>query len=145
MKLGCRAAENLILSDDVLAAASLTAAAVNERIEAWLTAHTDHPAAAEMVAFRDGGFDRKGADLKSIRNVLTGMILNSNKSWEVLAGQAIGRLAKIGVESWPPSPHSLQSYLGAKTVSSLLNRLPGTASGAEALAASAPHGRRPAR
>ena len=120
MKLGCRAAENLILSDDVLAAVRLTPIQLKERIEAWLTSNADHQDAAAMAAFRDGGFDRKGADLKVIRNILTGMILNSNKSWEVLAGQAIGRLAKSGAAPWPPPPHSLQSYLGDKAVANLL-------------------------
>jgi ABC-type multidrug transport system ATPase subunit len=119
MKLGCRAAENLILSDDVLNSMSITWEEAKSRIEDWLSANADRPRFNEMKAFRDCGFDRKAADLKDIRNVLVGVILGSNKSWEVLAGQAIGRLAAKGA-SINPTPDSLQDYLGPKTVGNLL-------------------------
>jgi len=115
MKLACRAAENLILSDDVLAGQSLTWEQIQGRIAEWLEHNPEHPASGAMADFRASGFDRKTADLKRIRNLLTGAILDSNKSWEVLAGQAIGRLAVNGVVT-SPGDNSLQAYLGTKTV-----------------------------
>lgn len=118
MKLTCRAAENLILSDDVLTAQSITWEGAKGRIVEWLARNVEHPASDAMDAFRMDGFDRRGADLKRIRNILTGVILNSTKSWEVLAGQAIGRLAANGIET-NPDENSLQAYLGTKTVETL--------------------------
>ncbi|HEY5342689.1 MAG TPA: AAA family ATPase [Solirubrobacteraceae bacterium] len=119
MKLACRTAENLIVTDEVLAGCDLDWQEASRRIEDWIAANEAHPRYDAMVAFRDGGFDRGGSDLKDLRMLLTGVILNSTKAWEVLVGQAIARLEKAG-DGATPAEGSLESFLGSKTVATLL-------------------------
>ena len=119
MKLACRTAENLILTNEVLAACGLDWQEARKRIEDWIAGNEAHPRYDAMVTFRDGGFDREGSGLKDLRMLLTGVILNSTKAWEVLVGQAIARLEKRG-DGTTPAEGSLESFLGSKTVATLL-------------------------
>src|SRR5579863_1508262 len=109
MRLSCRAAENLMLSDDVLASAQKDWPTFQESVIAWVAANTNHQYHADMQAFIGGGFDRKGHDLKAVRNILVGLI--SNKPWEVLVGQQI---ATLSVNPIAPTEGSLGDYLGEK-------------------------------
>lgn len=114
MRLACRTAENLLLTNEVLGLAGTTWAELEPLIESWLasqSAHKHHPA---MLAFKAGGFARKDADLKEIRNDLMG-IIGESKPWEVLVGQAIGTLA-AGAST---SATSLKSFLGERVCSEL--------------------------
>jgi energy-coupling factor transporter ATP-binding protein EcfA2 len=120
MRLACRAAENLFLTDEVLASCGLGWTEAKSRIDTWLDANQSHDRYALMLAFRDSGYDRKSFDLKEIRMVLVGMILNSTKPWEVLVGQAIASLQQPTNAVWAPAEDSLLSYLGEKTVRQLL-------------------------
>jgi energy-coupling factor transporter ATP-binding protein EcfA2 len=119
MKLACRTAENLILTNEVLAGCGLDWQEARTRIEEWIAANESHPRYDAMIRFRDGGFDREGADLKDLRMLLTGVILNSTKAWEVLVGQTIARLEK-SADGTAPMEGSLESFLGSKTVATLL-------------------------
>lgn len=119
MRLACRAAENLLLTDDVLASCELDWSEACRRIQSWLEANPSHARYSEMRAFQDAGLDRKSSDLKDIRMVLLGMVLNSAKPWEVLVGQAIGRLRRPAADA-AVAPDSLVSYLGEKVVRALL-------------------------
>jgi hypothetical protein len=67
-----------------------------------------------MAAFA-AGFDRLGADLKPIRNVLT-MLIGTNKPWEVAVGASIA-----GLMTNPPiaGPTGLAAFLGPKLVQAL--------------------------
>lgn len=114
MRLHCRAAENLLLSDDVLALAGTDWTTVEAKVNEWLDKTPVHPKRDEMQAFKDSDFDRLGFDLKEIRMLLAGEMIATNKPWEVLVGQAIA--------SCRPSvdPHSLATYLGAKSANHLL-------------------------
>lgn len=114
MRFHCRAAENLMLSDDVLTSAGTDWATVEAKVNQWLDKTPEHPKRAVMQAFKDGGFDRRGFDLKEIRILLVGEMIASNKPWEVLVGQAIGTCAPSANE------HSLASYLGEKVRTNLL-------------------------
>jgi len=115
MRLGCRAAENLMLSDEVLALAGIDWPAVQKRIGEWAVANGGHQYHSEVKAFIDGGFDRKDFDLKTIRNILIGLF--SNKPWEVLVGQAIAALPRSG---GPAKAGSLRDFLGDKLCKSVL-------------------------
>lgn len=110
MRLSCRAAENLMLSDDVLALAGTDWPSLREAIDAWIANNGGHKFHGEMVSFRDASFDRKGFDLKNVRNILVGLI--SHKPWEVLVGQTIARVVKNG--GGFAGDHSLSAYLGEK-------------------------------
>jgi predicted ATPase len=117
MKLECRAAENLLLSDDVLNRLGLDWNTLTGRIEDWLSHNQGHSHYNSMNDFRDSGFDRKNYNLKVIRNDLMG-IIESSKPWEVAVGQRIATLSCVDT----PSAHSLQAYLGEKLTSNLLQR-----------------------
>jgi hypothetical protein len=94
MRLSCRAAENLMLTNEVLASVGTDWGAFQEKVRQWTDANGTHQYHRDVQAFINGRFDRKGHDLKSIRNILIGLI--TNKPWEVAVGQAIGRLALAG-------------------------------------------------
>jgi energy-coupling factor transporter ATP-binding protein EcfA2 len=115
MRLSCRAAENLMLSDEALAAAGTNWTELQEGIRCWVQSNTGHRFHADMRAFVDSGFDRKGHDLKTIRNILIGLM--STKPWEVLVGQTIAALSRSG---GPNTEGSLRDYLGAKVCENLL-------------------------
>jgi predicted ATPase len=115
MRLSCRAAENLMLSDDVLVSAGSTWEQLQADILIWIAGNPFHKYHANMKAFADLGFDRSGADLKEIRNIILGLI--SNKPWEVLVGQSIATLAKAPTAA---AANSLREYLGAKVCNHLL-------------------------
>ncbi|MER8384379.1 ATP-binding protein [Mesorhizobium sp. M0959] len=112
MRLSCRAAENLMLSDEVLASTGVTWPGLETLIGSWLKVNQDHQYYAAMQEFVDGGLDRKVHDLKSIRNILVGLM--SNKPWEVLVGRAIAALANGKPAKGPVAPGSLSDYLGEK-------------------------------
>lgn len=115
MRLGCRAAENLMLADETLALAGMSWPTLQERITQWAAANGQHQYHADVRAFIEQGFNRKRHDLKTIRNVLIGLF--SNKPWEVLVGQAIAQLA---LNDGPAAPNSLRDYLGPKVCVRLL-------------------------
>src|SRR3989344_2731270 len=118
MKLCCRNAENLLLTDDVLEALSITWDQVKERIETWLTTNPQHPHFSVMNGFKGADFDRKNYDTKEIRNDLMG-IIGSSKPWEVVVGQTIANV------TWNDSTNfdedgKLMSFLGKKVTENLL-------------------------
>ena len=115
MRLNCRAAENLMLSDDALALAGTDWATIEARIHEWLNTGPSHAKREIMEKFRDEGFDRIGFDLKEIRMLLIGTIIETNKPWEVLVGQAIAQMTRS------TGQHSLSTYLGEKVCSNLLS------------------------
>jgi len=118
MRLSCRAAENLMLCDDVLQSVNLTWEQVKERIGAWLPANGSHPRYEFLKKFVDDGFDRKMADLKELRNLLL-VILDTTKPWEVLVGQVIARQRKPASDA-VISEDSIVAYLGKKATENLL-------------------------
>lgn len=115
MRLSCRAAENLLLSDETLARLGIDWNALTLKIEEWIQNNSEHSHHQVMAAFRDGGFDRKMFNLKKIRNDLMG-IIESSKPWEVVVGQTIATTVYID----NPVPNSMQDYLGVKLVCALL-------------------------
>lgn len=115
MRLSCRAAENLLLSDESLERLGTDWKTLKPKIEAWIENNTHHSHHQVMSEFRDGGFDRKMFNLKKIRNDLMG-IIESNKPWEVVVGQTIATNEYID----NPLDNSIQDYLGSKLVCAIL-------------------------
>ena len=115
-RLNCRAAENLLVTDEVLSQCSIAWVDLETRILAWLDRSEAHPHYIAMKAFADSGFDRLNANLKDVRNDLAG-IMGSNKPWEVIVGQAIVAL----IDNLPSiSPYSLRKFLSARVCEHLL-------------------------
>ena len=116
MRLSCRAAENLLLSDDALARLGTNWGELQNKISQWLERNPDHPHYNDMDQFSEQGFQRKTFNLKSIRNDIMG-IIGSNKPWEVVVGQAIGTMNVV--ENC--SENSLQNYIGQKIIDNIFN------------------------
>lgn len=115
MRLSCRAAENLLLSNESLARLGIDWNTLESKIEAWIEKNPDHSHHQIMSKFRDSGYDRKMFNLKKIRNDLMG-IIESSKPWEVVVGQTIATTEYID----KPLANSIQDYLGSKLVCALL-------------------------
>jgi energy-coupling factor transporter ATP-binding protein EcfA2 len=115
MRLFCRAAENLLLSDDVLVSLGTDWTKMMTAMDYWLLKYPEHPQHEAMNAFKSGGFDRLGSDVKALRNIFM-MLAGSNKPWEVAVGQAIAGLVSGNASN---SDHSLTTYLGPKLVDAL--------------------------
>lgn len=113
-RLNCRAAENLLVSDDALNELGTDWAALQAGLEKWIRDNPEHPRYATAVAFRDSGWNRRQFNLKHLRMVIVG-ISGSTKPWEVAVGQSIARLneRRFG------GPDSLEEYLGPKIVGGL--------------------------
>jgi hypothetical protein len=114
LRLSCRAAENLLLTDDCLCRLKISWTVLVRKIDEWVAKNPDHPHFTEMKQFKDSGYDRKNWSLKEIRNDIMG-IIGSNKPWEVVVGQTIGLL--VCQDEAPEN--FLQNYLGKKTVTAL--------------------------
>ncbi|MBI5122801.1 AAA family ATPase [Candidatus Roizmanbacteria bacterium] len=119
MKLSCRTAENLILTNQVLQSLTLTWDAVKQKIDDWLSTNQAHSKFTTMQSFKDGVYARKDFDLKDIRMLLVGSIFATNKPWEVLVGQTLGNLKKTKTINYDEDG-SIFSYLGQKVVENLI-------------------------
>lgn len=118
MKLSCRSAENLLLTNEVLQALSINWEQLKEKINGWLENNSEHQNFIVMNSFKNGDFDRKNYDIKEIRNDLMG-IIGSSKPWEVVIGQTIANLI------WNSSTRfdqdgSIYSFLGEKLIKNIL-------------------------
>lgn len=118
LRLQCRAAENLLLTDEVLSAAGLDWAEAQRRVAEWVTRNDQHSRWNLVKNFIDDGFNRREYDLKDIRNVLVGDVLQSAKPWEVLVGQAIAGLARDPIAA-SSNEGSLETFLGEKVIGAL--------------------------
>lgn len=116
MRLSCRSAENLMLSDDVLESLGQDWTSFQMMLGTWANANKSHQYYTDVQAFITAGCPRKSHDLKSIRNILIGLM--TNKPWEIVTGQVIGRLAKS--QSVHGGDGSLQDFLGEKVTQNLL-------------------------
>jgi len=111
LKLACRASENLLLSDDVLAHFGIEWVALQRSISEWIELNHRHPRHEAMRLFAEDGFQRMTFDLKPIRLLLVDL-MGSNKPWEVVVGQALGMLTPSSLRN--PSSGSMAEFLGEK-------------------------------
>ena len=117
-RLHCRAAENLVLTDDVLAACGTSWPAFREHLDGWLSRNESHSRAATVRELLEGN-DRRNSDLKRIRNLLLGE-LDTTKPWEVLVGQAIWVAFR---DRQGGGPDSISAYLGTEFVGAVQGQL----------------------
>lgn len=118
MKLSCRNAENLLLSDEVLASLSTDWDSLKNKIQAWLSVNGKHTHYPMMKKFQDGGFDRKHFNIKEIRNDLVG-IMASSRPWEITVGKVIASLV-LNNSSEFISEGKIFTFLGEKVVRNLI-------------------------
>ena len=120
LRLACRTAENLILSDEALSVAKTGWSDLENGIQKWMSDNPNHQHFQYMTSFRDSGFNRKDANIKKIRNDLLG-IIGTTKSWEVLVGQTIGRLSESQLDH--KVSNSIANFLGKNVIDCLLSGL----------------------
>ncbi len=115
-RLSCRNAESLILTNEVLAILGTTWETMKQRIRDWIDDpnNIEHEDYETIVAFRNGGFQRKSFNLKDIRNILI-YFSRSRKPWEIAVGQAIGNLTWTYQTNFTEDG-SLNNFLGEKLV-----------------------------
>jgi predicted ATPase len=89
-KLACRAAENLLLTEEVLKELEIDWKDLQIKINEWLSSNPSHPHHAIMTIFSKN-YDRKDFDLKEIRNDLM-HIIGKPIAWELAVGKTIGKL-----------------------------------------------------
>lgn len=118
MRLRCRNAENLLLSDESLELLGITWDQLKERIEIWLETQTSHNHFSTMKGFKDSSYDRKNYDIKQIRNDLIG-IIGSEKPWEVTVGQTITKLHWNDDSNFDEDGKMI-AFLGEKIVKNLI-------------------------
>ena len=114
MRLSCRNAENLIVTDDVLDELGTDWPSLQAGVEKWIADNPTHSRFTSAKAFQDSGWDRKNFQLKELRMVIVG-ITGSTKPWEVAVGQAIAKMD----QNRYAGEHSLADYLGEKVVTQL--------------------------
>ena len=117
-RLVCRAAENLILSDEVLHSLGLNWDTLKGQLDNWIDSRAGHPRFDKMKEFQDSRYDRLSFKLKEIRNILIGET-GSSKPWEVAVGQIIGKLAK-GEITKDFSEGKISSFIGKKLINELI-------------------------
>lgn len=114
-RLNCRAAENLLLSDNTLALLGTNWNAMISAFEKWISDNPEHPQATSFAQFKESGWDRRNAIVKPLRNLIVA-IAGSEKPWEVAVGQAIAGLANSSNQN---TENSLADFLGTKLVNAL--------------------------
>ncbi len=112
-RLNCYAAENLILSDDVLSLLGTNWDEMKESIAKWLREKPNHPKHAEMQAFAEK-FDRQNHKVKDLEVIFI-YLSRKSKPWEVVVGQAIANLNSGSNKA----KGSLADFLGPKIVEAL--------------------------
>lgn len=118
LRLSCRSAENLILSDEALQSIGKDWSETQQLFDTWLVSNVSHIHYQNMKDFKDGGYDRKDFSLKEIRNDIMG-IFGISKPWEVVVGQTVASL-KWRVNTDFNKDGGIFSYLGEKTVKNIL-------------------------
>ena len=117
MKLSCRNAENLLLSNEVLEKLGLRWDDLKKKIDDWIEKNIKHPHYFVMQQFKQSKYDREKFDLKEIRNDLMGIVGNS-KPWEVVVGQVIANL-NWDKETDFSREGSIYNFLGEKIIKNL--------------------------
>lgn len=119
LKLQCYAAENLLLSDEVLKYLSMDWGTLISKMDQWVTENKDkHAHYSAMLAFKNAKYDRRMCNLKEIRTDLM-HIIGSNKPWEVAVGQVLGKLV-VNQEVDFAKDGSIFQFLGEKIVTTLI-------------------------
>lgn len=117
-RLRCYAIENLLLTDECLAVLGTTWAGLQESVRDWLGRNPTHRDAAFLAKLVEDPDRMRNVKIKSIRQLVCA-VAGSSKPWEVIVGQALGRL---DADAHNPStdPTSVVSFLGSAAAQALL-------------------------
>ena len=116
-RLGCYAIENVLVTDESLAVLQTTWPAFSEKAERWLAENKGHKD-AELIRELTASDERlRHAKIKPIRQLICALC-ESQKPWEVVAGQAIGGLAPESVNQ----ESMLADFLGRNMLKEVMFR-----------------------
>jgi predicted ATPase len=107
VRLNCYAIENLLLTDECLAAYGHTAESFRKSIQDWAAQRPAHQATQGLKLLAERFEDRRLIKIKEVRNVLVAL-LGTEKPWEVLVGQVVAK----NLETPNESKNSIHEYLG---------------------------------
>ena len=110
MRLNCRDAENLLLTDEVLASLGTNWGDLEMRLRHWYETAANHPHHDAAAAFLGSGANRQTGDIKQLRNDLM-FLIGSDKTWEVAVGSVLGKLRSL---QFSTETGSVFSFLGPK-------------------------------
>lgn len=113
-RLQCYAAENLLLTDDVLKSFGIDWIEFKYRTNSWCKANSDHKYTNELIRLIDSDTRLRNNKIKNIRQLIPA-ILESKKPWEVHVGQTLGRIDN----SSGSNSHSLVEYVGENALKAI--------------------------
>jgi hypothetical protein len=112
VRLNCYAIENLLLTDECLAAHGFTDSTFESILEKWIMEFSQHQAIDSAKELLESFGKRRTMKIKDLRNIVVAL-LGSTKPWEVIVGQLI---AKGSSSAFQKSENSICNYLGPKAV-----------------------------
>lgn len=110
-RLQCYAAENLLVTDDVLASLNSDWPNFVQKVGAWCEANSTHKDVAALRTLAKSQDRLRDTKIKDLRQVIPS-ILGSKKPWEVHVGQTLGRITA----TTPRGPHSIVEYVGSEAL-----------------------------
>lgn len=116
-RLECYAMENLLVTDECLEAMGSTWSSFVAASNEWLnhnTSHRDADLLRELINSQDRLRHKK---IKDIRNLICG-VLGEKKIWEIVVGQVIGGIAKVGIDE----TKMVVQFFGADALRALIER-----------------------
>ncbi len=113
MRLNCRTAENLLLTDDVLQIMETSWPTLQKKIADWIAVNESHCHRADMQVFAEK-WDRRNGSIKRLRNTILG-ITGYSKDWEIAVGQAMAGLGPAAEKG----DGSLADFIGPKACQAL--------------------------
>jgi len=116
-RLQCYAIENVLLTDECLATLGTTWDGFREKAQCWLDENPGHKDVALVKSLIDSDDRLRDTKIKVIRQLVCS-IMGISKPWEVVVGQAIGKLNSYEAST---SPSALLSYLGESAARVLLS------------------------
>ncbi|EGQ7992769.1 AAA family ATPase [Vibrio vulnificus] len=115
-RLQCYAIENLLLTDQVLTQLGTTWDDFQALAAEWLEHNSQHRDCLKIRALISAADRLRNTKIKDIRQLICS-ICSSKKPWEVVVGQAIG---KLDASQLPEGEFSLTTFIGLDAISKLL-------------------------
>jgi hypothetical protein len=106
--------EFVLISDQCFTEHNFTPDSFKDELKKWLEQYPEHKFSNELQKLIEHFDDRRTIKIKDLRNIIVAL-LGSNKPWEVVVGQLIA----FNVSKTDAGQHSIQTYLGGKTINAL--------------------------
>ncbi len=116
-RLCCYAIENLLMTDECLSVMDSSWAEFQKAAQSWMTKEPDHRDIKTIKALVSSSDRFKHTKIKEIRNLIPS-ILDTQKPWEVIVGQAISKIVPDDLENGS----QIVEYIGEDAVRDIVLR-----------------------